>query len=156
MSIKTNQIGDTIVEVMIAIAVIGMVLGVSYATAARALRAGRAAQEQTEALKLAESQVEKLKYLAGQITGDSTIAGTIYDTALNTTTFCIDDNFTKVIATSGTFAARCNGRSGLYDQLVEYESGQNLYKVTITWDTPSTLGGTVVRGNVEVSYRLFR
>lgn len=54
--------GDTIVEVMIATAVIAAVLGGSYAIASRALRSGRIAQERIEALKLAEGQVERLKF----------------------------------------------------------------------------------------------
>ncbi len=151
MSIKTNQLGDTIIEVMLAIAVIGMVLGASYATANRALRTGRSAQEQTEALKLAESQVEKLKYMSAQFVAGTPVAGTIFDTAASSTAFCIDDSFVKILASSGTFAASCNGRSGLYDQLVNYDSTNNLYKVTVTWDTP-----TGTRGNVQVSYRLFQ
>ena len=59
-----SQAGDTIVEVMIALAVIGAVIGTSYAISARSLRLGRQAQERTEALKLVESQVELIKTAA--------------------------------------------------------------------------------------------
>ena len=56
-----KQRGDTIVEVMLALTVIGMALGVSYGIANRSLATGQLAQERTEALKLAESQLEILK-----------------------------------------------------------------------------------------------
>jgi len=55
-----KQNGDTLIEVMIALAIIGSVIAISYATASRALRTGRAAQERTEAVKFVESQVESL------------------------------------------------------------------------------------------------
>jgi type II secretory pathway pseudopilin PulG len=61
---KKGQSGDTIVEVLIATAIIGLVMTVSYATAQRSVLVGRRAQERVEGLKVAESQVEILKSLA--------------------------------------------------------------------------------------------
>jgi hypothetical protein len=46
---------------MIAMAIISLVIAVSYSTASRALQIGRRAQERTEALKEAESQVGNAK-----------------------------------------------------------------------------------------------
>lgn len=59
-----SERGDTIVEVLIAIAVISLILGGAYVTTNRSLQATRAAQERSTALKLAESQVERIKGLA--------------------------------------------------------------------------------------------
>ncbi len=59
-----NQRGDTIVEVLIAIAVISLVLGGAYVTTNRSLQATRAAQERVNALKLAEAQIEQIKAMA--------------------------------------------------------------------------------------------
>lgn len=53
--------GDTIVEVMIAILVVGTVLGSSYAAANRYFKNIRQAQEYTNALKIAEGQIEQIK-----------------------------------------------------------------------------------------------
>ena len=60
----SRQRGDTLIEVMIALAIVATVISISYATASRALRTGQAAQERTEALKLAEGQIETLKSAA--------------------------------------------------------------------------------------------
>jgi prepilin-type N-terminal cleavage/methylation domain-containing protein len=59
-----GQRGDTIVEVLIAIAVISLVLGGAYVTTNRSLQATRSAQERGNALKLAETQMEQIKGLA--------------------------------------------------------------------------------------------
>ncbi len=152
-SIKNNQVGDTIVEVMLAIAIIGMVLGASYATATRALRTGRFAQEQTEALKLAESQVEQLKYIASLDIVPGT-ANDIFNGSAGQNEFCIrdDNSFTKVrLADSSNYNSFCRARSGLYDILITYTSATGLFHVTIEWDRIGT-----TRGNVQVSYRLFK
>jgi Tfp pilus assembly protein PilV len=69
-----NQRGDTIVEVLISITVISLILGGAYVTTNKSLLATRTAQERSNALKLAESQVEQLK---GAIANPAT-AATIY------------------------------------------------------------------------------
>lgn len=56
--------GDTIVEVLIAVAVIALVLAGAYVATNRSLLASRSSQERVNALKLAESQIEQIKGLA--------------------------------------------------------------------------------------------
>jgi Tfp pilus assembly protein PilV len=58
---KLNQTGDTIVEVMIVLAVLGLAIGTSYATSSRSLLAARAAQENAEATQAVQTQIEYLK-----------------------------------------------------------------------------------------------
>jgi prepilin-type N-terminal cleavage/methylation domain-containing protein len=58
------QKGDTLVEVLIAIAIVTLILGGAYVTTSHSLQATRAAQERSIALKLAESQIERIKGLA--------------------------------------------------------------------------------------------
>lgn len=53
--------GDTIIEVLIAIAVLGSIITGSYAIATRSLNGVRISQERGEALKIAESQIEIIK-----------------------------------------------------------------------------------------------
>lgn len=59
-----NQTGDTIVEVLIAVAVIGLSIGLAYGISNRSLKSARQSQERLEALKLVEGQVEQLKALS--------------------------------------------------------------------------------------------
>ena len=62
-AINRRQRGDTLVEVMISIAIVSLILGGAYVTTNRSLQATRAAQERAIALKLAEAQLERLKNL---------------------------------------------------------------------------------------------
>ncbi len=55
------QRGDTIIEVMLAMSIIGIVLGAAFGIANRSVSVGQDAQERTEALKLAETQLEIFK-----------------------------------------------------------------------------------------------
>lgn len=60
-----NQRGDTIVEVLISIAIVSMILGGAYVMTNRSLQATRGAQERSNALKVVEAQLEMLKSVAG-------------------------------------------------------------------------------------------
>ncbi len=56
-----NRRGDTIVEVLIAIAIVSLTLTGAYTSVNRSANATRTAQERAEALKWAETQVEQIK-----------------------------------------------------------------------------------------------
>lgn len=84
-----NQKGDTIVEVLIAMAVVGSVLGITYVTMNRNLLTTRDAQERTEASKAAQGQIEAFKALSD--------TGTAFP---GTTSFCI--NGTTTVDLGGT------------------------------------------------------
>ncbi|CAN5698526.1 hypothetical protein BH23PAT2_BH23PAT2_03200 [soil metagenome] len=86
---RLNQKGDTIVEVLIALAIIGMVLGGAFATADRSIRVMRQSQERTEAVKVAENQLEIIKARAS-----------IVDPEPGSNVFIDDNDF--CIATDGT------------------------------------------------------
>lgn len=62
--LRFKERGDTIVEVLISIAVVSLVLGGAYVTTNRSLLATRSAEERGNAIKLAESQIEQIKGLA--------------------------------------------------------------------------------------------
>jgi type II secretory pathway pseudopilin PulG len=65
-----NSRGDTIIEVLIAIAVVSSVLSISFAIANRSTLAGRQAYERSEAIKVAESQIELVKAFVSTQTGN--------------------------------------------------------------------------------------
>lgn len=56
--------GDTIIEVMIVLAVLGLAITMSYTTANRSLLATRQAQENARATQLLYSQIEQMRLLA--------------------------------------------------------------------------------------------
>jgi prepilin-type N-terminal cleavage/methylation domain-containing protein len=57
---SSNQSGDTIIEVLIAMAILAVILTGAYATSNRSLITERDAQEHSEALTVAQTQVEDL------------------------------------------------------------------------------------------------
>lgn len=81
---RSKQAGDTIIEVLIAVMVVGMAITISYAIANRSLRISRHAQERNEAAKLAAGQIEQLKALASSNDNKG-----IFD---NNGVFCITDS----------------------------------------------------------------
>ena len=62
--LRRSSRGDTIVEVMIVLAVLGFAISISYATANRSLLDARRAQESSEAGSLLQTQVEGLRSMA--------------------------------------------------------------------------------------------
>lgn len=58
---KLNQLGDTIPEVLICLAILGLTIVSAYTLTNRSQTVNRSAQERTEALKLADGQLELLK-----------------------------------------------------------------------------------------------
>lgn len=65
---KLKQTGDTIIEVMVCMAIAGAAISAAYSISNRSLNRVRQSQERTEALKLAEQQAERLKALLAQDT----------------------------------------------------------------------------------------
>lgn len=58
---KLQQAGDTIVEVIIVLAVLGTAISIAYSTASRSLQATRQAEENSQATQLVQSQIESLR-----------------------------------------------------------------------------------------------
>jgi prepilin-type N-terminal cleavage/methylation domain-containing protein len=69
MSVKfrRQQRGDTIIEVMIVLAILGLAISISYATANRSLLNTRQAQEEAEAAEYVQSQIEGINALASNV-----------------------------------------------------------------------------------------
>jgi type II secretory pathway pseudopilin PulG len=94
---RLNQVGDTIIEVMVVLAVLGLALGVSYATANRSLLAARGAQENSEATQLVQSQVEYLRAYARVASSD-----TAHYIFTPNNIFCFDTSGNIVAGFTGT------------------------------------------------------
>ncbi|MFI5275445.1 MAG: hypothetical protein ACHQT5_01325 [Candidatus Saccharimonadales bacterium] len=93
-----NSAGDTIVEVLVCIAVVSAVLGGAFVTTRSSQVGVRNSQEHAEALKLIESQMEQLR-------GDTT------DAIAYSTPFCMF-NETPVSAVIAPASIHCTQNSG--------------------------------------------
>ena len=120
MSLKLKQRGDTIVEVLIATAVVSLVLTGAMAVSNNSLKQIRAAQERSEAQAYAQSTVELLDGYTGQ------------QQPLQQTPFCLNI-ISGAIIKSLENNLNCIF-SDRYKQLVTYDQNKKSYTVTITWD----------------------
>lgn len=131
MRILRNQRGETIVEVLIAIAVIASILGTSYAIVNRNSSSYQQANERTQAVKLAEQQLE----LVRNLTSTERKAVKVSDT------FCIK------VTTIEYDESNCMYESNRYK--VVATRTLDTFSVTTSWDG--------IRGNsenVSIGYRI--
>lgn len=78
VKLASNKKGETIIEVMIALTILGLVLGFSFVSASRSLRASQDAQERTVASQHAMSLLEAIKFYAVKAEGDPALAAFIF------------------------------------------------------------------------------
>jgi type II secretory pathway component PulJ len=137
MTHRLNQTGDTIIEVLLAIAIVSSVLGGAYVSSNRSLNASRQAEERVEALKLAEGQLERMKALAKVPTNNIHSAPNI---------FCID-----VSTNSKTTTVPCADSSlGVnYQFSISRDPATNVFTITSRWDR---LGGG--QEELKLAYKL--
>jgi len=147
---KRAQRGDTIVEVLIAIAVIGAVLSGAYVVVNSNTRNSQSAQERSTAVKLAESQLELLRSYV--VTNDALPTDTQF--CLSTTGGAIDPPrvITGTIPAPDTAApgypAQCKV-DGLYAVGIQAATS-NRFTVYVAWDSLS--GG---RAQVSIAYKVY-
>lgn len=135
-----NQVGDTMVEVLISMAIVSMILGGAYVTSNKSLIAIRDAQEHVDALKLASAEVELIKSITptpGLIC--YTLDGTMQTIATNCTL-------------TNTGAINSTNISPSYKVAITVDAA-GTYKVKVNWDTVT---GVINGGNVEMYYRADR
>lgn len=121
VSLLSNQRGDTIVEVLFALGILGAVLGSSYVVVSRNVITNRASQERLQAVKIAESQFEKLKI---KVASD--------DTMYDRSGFCLT-NTNNVVLSS---ALDCK-----MDAAGDATTAPLQYRVTISRDNYLPYGG---------------
>ena len=119
---KKSQAGDTIVEVLIALTILGLALSIAYATASRSLTAIRLANETSNATALAKSQVEQIRS-AASLPGIAFCFSTVPGNEGDQTTANIGNNTDCQVS----------------PYKVKITSSGGVYTVNITWDSS---GGT--------------
>lgn len=138
---RLKSSGDTIVEVLLAIAVLGAVLSGAYVSASRSQNNIRQAQERGEALQFVQAQLELVKDKAGSLN-----VGTLFT---ETSSFCM--------VSAGTIETNLNichfGTDGRYGiTVLRTASGPSghLFTVTAVWDNVIGSG----QDNISSSYRI--
>lgn len=156
---RNRQRGDTIVEVLICMAVLTTVLGGAYVTSNRNTLSNRASQERLEAVKLAEGQVERLRIYSRE---DASVF-------TRSTPFCLIPSGTNQLdATSDNNAACYVSSAGAqvdasvtprYHTSVQKTADVSTagvtgsrYTVTITWANVSGNGND----SLETLYEVYR
>jgi type II secretory pathway pseudopilin PulG len=144
---KLNSAGDTIVEVLIVLAVLGLALAIAAATANRGLNQSRNAEEHSQALGLIDTQVELLRNaVVNQI-----------DVFSSSRPFCIQDSLTTVpfagLPTNSDVPDDANAdnwglhpypdkcvKNTYYHISVKYNSSGDYFSFKVRWDGVGSLG----------------
>jgi len=130
--------GDTIVEVLIAIAVISVILVATFTVASQSQAAIRDAEEHGEAMSLLTGQAEAVRPLAA---GGSTsiykpdvfcidsATGNYVDFGYSPLPSLISDNFSH-------YPAQCKSHNGTYDynESVSFDSTTNVFTFLVRWE----------------------
>lgn len=156
---QVSQRGDTIVEVLIAIAVIGATLSGAYVLVNSSTRNNQAAQERSVAVKTAESQLELLRSYVTTTGSLPTGSFCLYENASTPSTVVKTDITSPLPATTNTgYPLQCLMDDGLAtDRFVAgIESGAGnadlrSYTIYVTWDSP-----TGDRAQASIAYKVAR
>ncbi len=163
-----NQAGDTIIEVLIVLAVLSSTLGIAFATTNRANKAIQANKERHQAQLIANSQADLLRSTElDDVVGSSSVRNKLNATATLNTTKCFYVSGTNIVYMNDEpdTENNCHNIDGLYTVNVtcmpvtpvtpanlsqncsDNDDSFNLYKISVTWD--SLKGG---QDNVELTY----
>jgi type II secretory pathway pseudopilin PulG len=152
-----NNNGDTIVEVLLSITIIGLVLGAAYLLTNRSLQAGIAAREHTEALNFVQGQIERLK--SAKESSSTIIFNAAY--AVPGNDFClVVDPTTKTVSkkSPATTDAACmvdaeSSSNGRYHLSATYTKSSDLnpstFRFSATWER---IGGGTTE-SADIYYR---
>ena len=153
MRVRLNQAGETIVEVMMSIAMLSIAIVGSIVVARQSLLIGQAANERTQAVKIAETQVERLKAASLSSTVGTGVFGF-------TGSFCIREDLTLVTAPTSNQADCSNTYfpSSSLSVTIDYDAtgptgspfDDDLFVISVSWDNVRGEG----RDSIVIDYRL--
>ena len=140
MRLRLNNRGDTIVEVMVVLAVLGLAIGICYATANRSLQNARQAQENSEASQLLIQQIEYLRTMSGIFA--STNPFCIYNASL----YPLINSPPKPLSDYSVYPPQCI--NSFYHVAVQYEGASptstDTFQLSAYWDDVSGQGQDTV------------
>ena len=147
-----RQNGDTIIEILISMAILAIVLGTAFVSSSHSLQNGVDSGNRNRAIGYAQEQVEFMKSVAYR---DPTAAGT-YRTDK---TFCVStiDGKTAVVDGTTAFDNLCKTyrpaqNNGQFSLKINYDSTSQVSTVTVNW----TGGGGNDQNEVKIYYKLPR
>ncbi len=167
---RLGSTGDTIIEVLISIAVVSMIIGGAFTSANRSLNATQAAKERDQGIRLAETQIEQLRAALKNAADITAIAGFSHF-CMNATTLvvisaAVDPEINNDPLNASVYPAGCTLNSGntTYtgaDPSIPYyvsvyhdtnpAGDQDLYTARVRWDRAGGNG----REQVVVRYRVY-
>lgn len=137
--ISRNLKGDTIVEVMIAIVILGAALGTVFAVSGSSQKQTQVNHERTQAQLLANDTADQIvrDYNSKDISLESYVSGLANN-------FCFEQNTANVNTTPP-----CVYNTGPdYEVTIQKDSGNRVFLITVEWD--SLIGST--RDRVQLYY----
>jgi hypothetical protein len=138
-----NPAGDTIVEVLIAMAVVSAVLLGAFLVSSRSVAGVRTGQEQNEMLQLLQSQVERVRAIAVSQKSDT---GGIYAPG----SFCIDATDATNPRRVSTSNEACNNIDDRYSVSIIFDSTTGVFTFTGSWN--GVTGNTL---HQKLTYRVY-
>ena len=144
--IKLGNKGETIVGVLVSVAAVSVVLVSSYVLARRSFVTGQVSREQTQVLKILETQLERLKYLV-------VLADPVKSPFNAPDPFCVDENIDIIDRSSTSHSTVDDCGDGVanftlnpdreFDVIIEYDKNglnddasvhdDNQFKLTASW-----------------------
>lgn len=159
--IGLNSSGDTIIEVMVVLAILSLAFGISLTTANEGLKQSRNSQEHSQADGLASSQIEELR---SAIETNSIQLSQIpaNQPFCMTSSNAIATNFSANVPADPTaddyseYPAGCASQESYYNESIEYvtdaaDATQNYFDVKVRWQGLGDLG----KQQVELTYKLY-
>lgn len=135
-----TQNGDTIVEVLIVIAIISLVLVGAYISTNRNIASTQDAQERTQAVKLVQTQIEYLRTATSP-------AGTCYAFAVAGGAIGVQRNDGCIVNSSDVKAG--SGEEPAYTLTISSPDPAGTYTVKAVWDSITGTG----QNNVTMYYQ---
>lgn len=149
---RLNHAGDTIVEVLVVLAVLGLAIGISFATANRSLLATRAAQENSQATGYLQAQIEELRYLAPSASGQNIFLQNEFfciNTTSNTVVTGFSGGFSQTALTNFSNYPNTCVRS-FYHIAIAYSTTGDTFTLTAYWNDVQGQG----QDTATLSYRV--
>jgi len=167
MLANNKQKGDTIVEVLIALAVLSLAFVISYATANSALIAAQNAQEHSLALEYIDAQLQALRYVATQPNQTLISQKEFNAPKYPNSAFCLEatgsgvdisNYFTAIVGNKSSYpnsapvsCSILNGSFHYYIAIEPQRQIKNTFTVDIWWQGLGSLGIQ----QEQLSYRVY-